>query len=50
MYHRKDLMVIQEINAMKEQANNAFEARDVDEVKQEVAHKEVSKLRADKAR
>ena len=26
---------------MKEQANNAFEARDVDEVKQEVAHKEV---------
>ncbi len=35
---------------MKEQANNAFEARDVDEMKQEVAHKEVSKVRADKAR
>lgn len=43
-------MVIKEINAMKEQANNAFEARVVEEVKQEVAHKEVSKLRADKAR
>ena len=50
MYHRKDLMVIQEINAMKEQANDVFEARDVDEMKQEVAHKEVSKVRADKAR
>ena len=43
-------MVIQEINAMKEQANNAFAAIDVDEVKKEVAHKEVSKVRADKAK
>ena len=29
---------------------DAFEARDVDEVKQEAAHKEVSKVREDKAR
>ena len=29
---------------------DAFEARGVDEVKQEAAHKEVSKVRADKAR
>ena len=29
---------------------DAFEARGVDEVKQEVAHKEVSKIREDKAR
>ena len=29
---------------------NAFEARDVDEVKQEAAHKEVLKIREDKAR
>lgn len=29
---------------------DAFEARDVDEVKQEAAHKEVSQVREDKAR
>ena len=29
---------------------DAFEARDVDEVKQEATHKEVSKVREDKAR
>ena len=29
---------------------DAFEARGVDEVKQEAAHKEVSKVREDKAR
>ena len=46
----RELLELLKKNAMKEQANNAFEARDVDEMKQEVAHKEVSKVRADKAR
>ena len=35
---------------MKENKEDAFEARGADEVKQEAPHKEVSKVREDKAR
>ena len=38
------------LSALQAENADAFEARGVDEVKQEAAHKEVSKVREDKAR